>query len=116
MPKLLTPNEVDVSLRYRPGRAKRLAKSKVLPCIKLPDGEIRFDAQVIERIASGGDPENISALCALSLLEVKDLHTRAVVVFGPDSIEARVFADELERHKVSEHAAAQPASVTGRPS
>ena len=39
---LLTSSEVDAILRYRPGRARRLAKAGQLPSVVLPDGEIRF--------------------------------------------------------------------------
>jgi predicted site-specific integrase-resolvase len=57
MNTLLTPNEVDQLLRYRRGRAKRLARRGILPSIRLPDGEVRFDEAVIERIAAGeSDP------------------------------------------------------------
>lgn len=53
MKNLLTPSEVDALLRYRPGRAIRLARAGVLPHIQLPDGEIRFDEADIERIMAG---------------------------------------------------------------
>ena len=47
---LLKPREVDLMLRYPSGRSKRLAKVGKIPYIKLPDGEIRFDAAVIQRL------------------------------------------------------------------
>ena len=40
--RLLKPREVDLMLRYPVGRTARLAKRGLLPCIQLPDGEIRF--------------------------------------------------------------------------
>jgi hypothetical protein len=40
---LLTPREVDRLLRYPRGRSLRLAKAGRLPCIRLPDGQIRFE-------------------------------------------------------------------------
>jgi hypothetical protein len=48
--KLLKPHEVDVLLRYPFGRALKLAKAKRLPCIRLPDGAIRFREEDIEQI------------------------------------------------------------------
>ena len=49
MKRLLTPREVDQSLRYPRGRSIRLAKAGLLPAIFLPDGEIRFDQEAIEK-------------------------------------------------------------------
>jgi len=48
--QLLKPNEVDLLLRYSAGRSKKLAKAGLLPFIRLPDGEIRFDEKDIERL------------------------------------------------------------------
>lgn len=50
MPSLLTPFEVDEILRYKPGRAARLARRKVLPHVELPDGTIRFRRDDIEQL------------------------------------------------------------------
>lgn len=44
---LLTTSELDRVLRYPRGRAKRMALRGAIPCIRLPDGEIRFDPDVI---------------------------------------------------------------------
>ena len=49
MKHLLTPREVEQSLRYPRGRSVRLAKAGLLPAIFLPDGEIRFDPEAIEK-------------------------------------------------------------------
>jgi hypothetical protein len=42
--ELAKPAEIDRMLRYPDGRAARLAEKGLLPHIRLPDGEIRFDA------------------------------------------------------------------------
>jgi hypothetical protein len=56
---LLMPREVDRILRYPRGRALRLAKAGKLPHILLPDGEIRFDRDELERaIRAGGTDKN----------------------------------------------------------
>jgi len=47
---LLKPREVDLMLRYPAGRTLRLAKAGLLPCVQLPDGEIRFDESQIEEL------------------------------------------------------------------
>ena len=52
MSTLLMPREVDRLLRYPRGRSARLAKAGKLPCITLPDGELRFDQAEIERFLS----------------------------------------------------------------
>ena len=49
MATLLTPADVDRILCYPRGRSKRLAKRGKIPHVRLPDGEIRFDADVIDR-------------------------------------------------------------------
>ena len=46
---LLFPSEVDERLRYPRGRSARLARRGLIPCVKLPDGEIRFDPDALER-------------------------------------------------------------------
>lgn len=51
---LLMPREVDRMLRYPRGRALRLARAGQLPSVKLPDGEVRFDAEEIERVLREG--------------------------------------------------------------
>ena len=48
--RLLTPDEVDKLLRYPRGRSARLARAGRLPSIALPDGELRFDPEAIERM------------------------------------------------------------------
>ena len=55
---LLKPREVDVLLRYPAGRSLRLAKRGLLPCIQLPDGEIRFDETEIDRILRSNGKSN----------------------------------------------------------
>jgi predicted site-specific integrase-resolvase len=50
MSKLLVPQEVDRILRYPRGRASRLAREGKIPCIILPDGELRFDETEINRL------------------------------------------------------------------
>lgn len=52
MKNLLTPSEVDAILRYRAGRSKHLAKVGTIPCVCLPDGEIRFLESDIRGILS----------------------------------------------------------------
>jgi hypothetical protein len=46
---LLTSWHIDRLLRYPHGRSVRLARRGLIPCVKLPDGEIRFDRDIIER-------------------------------------------------------------------
>jgi len=48
--RLLKPEEVDLLLRYPSGRTLRLAKKGKIPFISLPDGEIRFDEQHIQKL------------------------------------------------------------------
>lgn len=63
MKTLLTPRDVDRILRYPEGRSARLARQNRISHICLPDGEIRFDSEEIERLltqrpvanAEGGD-------------------------------------------------------------
>lgn len=50
MKTLLMPREVDRLLRYPRGRSVKLAKAGRLPHVVLPDGEIRFDEDVIQRL------------------------------------------------------------------
>ena len=50
MRNLLTPREVDRLLRYPRGRSLRLAKAGRVSCIRLPDGEVRFDQSEIEKM------------------------------------------------------------------
>ena len=45
----LKPSELDSRLRYPSGRSLRLARKGLIPCLRLPDGEIRFDPEAIER-------------------------------------------------------------------
>ena len=55
LPEILTPGEVDRTLRYPSGRAARLARQGKLDFVRLPDGEIRFRREDIERILKGAD-------------------------------------------------------------
>jgi predicted site-specific integrase-resolvase len=48
--ELLKPREVDLLLRYPPGRTAKLARAGRIPFIRLPDGEIRIDADEIKRL------------------------------------------------------------------
>jgi len=57
---LLKPREVDVMLRYPAGRSLRLAKANKIPCIHLPDGEVRFDEAIIKRLLK--QPSKIKTL------------------------------------------------------
>lgn len=50
MQSFLTDRELDILLRYPAGRCKRLALAGKLPYVLLPDGEIRFDQNEIERL------------------------------------------------------------------
>lgn len=50
---LLMPHEVDDLFRYPSGKSERLAKRGQIPCIRLPDGSIRFDRAQIEKLLSG---------------------------------------------------------------
>jgi hypothetical protein len=59
--RLLKPREVDLILRYPPGRTARLAKAGLLPRVTLPDGEIRIretdiDAMVNDARKGGNEP------------------------------------------------------------
>ena len=47
--RLIRPCELDEWLSYPRGRSQRLARKKLIPCIELPDGEIRFDLAAIEK-------------------------------------------------------------------
>jgi len=47
---LLVPRELDRLLRYPRGRSEKLAKAGKLPCVTLPDGEIRFDEDAIKQL------------------------------------------------------------------
>ena len=47
---LLKPREVDLLFRYPAGRSLRLAKAGRMPCVRLPDGEIRFNERDIDKI------------------------------------------------------------------
>ena len=48
MEQLLTSEALDKVLRYPGGRSARMARKGLIPHIRLPDGEIRFDAEQIE--------------------------------------------------------------------
>ena len=49
-PLLLKPREVDELLRYPRGRSARLARAGLIQHVRLPDGEIRFERSVVERM------------------------------------------------------------------
>ncbi len=46
--RLIRPQELDRLLVYPRGRSARLARKGLIPCVVLPDGEIRVDPAVIE--------------------------------------------------------------------
>ncbi len=46
--RMIHPRELDRLLRYPNGRCTRLARAGKIPHIVLPDGEIRFDPNVID--------------------------------------------------------------------
>ena len=48
--RLLKPKEVDLLLRYPAGHSVKLAKARLLPFIRLPDGQIRFEEKDIEQL------------------------------------------------------------------
>lgn len=45
--KLIKPREMDAVLRYPAGRSARLARAGKIPHVELPDGEIRFDPDIV---------------------------------------------------------------------
>ncbi len=47
-------------MRYPAGRSAKLAKAGLLPFIRLPDGEIRFDENDIERILDRAKQQGVS--------------------------------------------------------
>ncbi len=59
---MLMPREMDRMLRYPRGRSLRLAKAGKLPCVTLPDGEIRFDEKTIERLIRPAPPVIVKVL------------------------------------------------------
>lgn len=46
---LIRPSDLDARLRYPAGRSLRLARKGLIPHFLLPDGEIRFDPDLIKR-------------------------------------------------------------------
>jgi len=54
MTRLMTPEAVDNLFIYPSGRARRLARKKLLPHIVLPDGSIRFDSDKMEQLLADG--------------------------------------------------------------
>ena len=46
----MTPAEVDSLFRWPRGRAKRLARADLIRHIRLPDGDVRFERNVVEQI------------------------------------------------------------------
>lgn len=57
MPSLLTDFELDDLLHYPSGRSRRLALKGLIPFIRLPDGEIRFDRDAIDALLTQGKVE-----------------------------------------------------------
>ena len=53
-PILLRPPEVDVLLRYPTGRTLRLARRGIIPCIVLPDGEVRIRKATVDAMVNVG--------------------------------------------------------------
>lgn len=64
MGMLLTPRELDRMLRYPRGRSLKLAKAGKLPHIVLPDGEVRFDEDEIEKVLRPTTEQNREVACA----------------------------------------------------
>ncbi len=64
MEMLLVPDEVDELFRYPSGRAQRLARRGLIPHIKLPDGEIRFEPDVMDRLLAESRSESACAEAA----------------------------------------------------
>jgi hypothetical protein len=60
MTALLMPHDVDRILRYPSGRSERLAKAGKLPCIRLPDGSIRFDEDQIKTLLAANRIPEVS--------------------------------------------------------
>lgn len=57
--KLLKPGEIDVLFRYPTGRTMRLVRQGKIPCVTLPDGEIRIsEAYIRSLIESQGRGAN----------------------------------------------------------
>lgn len=50
MGDLIAPEDVDRRMKWRFGRAERLARRRQLPHVLLPDGTIRFRWEEIERL------------------------------------------------------------------
>ena len=46
----LDPEDLDLRMGWRPGRAEQLARQRRLPYVLLPDGSIRFEWSVIESL------------------------------------------------------------------
>jgi hypothetical protein len=57
---LIDDNEAALLLRMLPARLVRLARRGQIPCIKLPDGEVRFDpAELSAWIDQFRQPANV---------------------------------------------------------
>lgn len=52
--QLLISREVDRLLRYPLGQTMRLARAGLIPFIRLPDEEIRFDEAAIDKLLKDG--------------------------------------------------------------
>jgi hypothetical protein len=59
---LLKPREVDLLFRYPAGRSLRLAKAGLMPCIQLPDGEVRFDEADIEKLLKKSKDDRVKEI------------------------------------------------------
>ena len=64
MNALLTPAELEALLRYPRGRVTKLAREGLLPYLSLPDGELRFDWAVIERMINGRSASGVETASA----------------------------------------------------
>lgn len=64
MPEYLTPEEVEELLKLPRGKAKRLAKRGLLPCIKLDNGTFRFSTIALQKYLEA--QENKAAKPALA--------------------------------------------------
>lgn len=114
METLLTGHEVDLILRYPAGRTERLARAGKIPCIHLPDGEVRFpENQIIdlvsrqppasskptsnaEHIANGFGGKSVP-LQDVSITVIESFLADAEKAFGPKSSVAKAYRREIRR-------------------
>lgn len=100
MRTLLLPREVDRLFRWHVGRATRLANKGLLPFIRLPDGQMRFDAEEIDRLLTastigGGVPPERFGDMTESENEKFDKVKAAALEAGFPAAEAEQIAREL---------------------